>query len=144
MVATLAAVSPAPSSAQEKVAPHERVAAPGAPVFVELAPITVPVIEGSAVTRQVSVVLSLELEGGQSEADLDAKKRALTDAFLQDRYGMFAQRSGAARVADQRTVKARLSRTATRVLGPGVVREILVEQLYEQARPDSGAGAPRR
>ncbi len=101
-------------------------------------------IEGSAVTRQVSVVLSLELEDGQSEAALDAKKRALAAAFLQDLYGMFAQRSGAARVADQRTVKARLSRTATRVLGPGVVREILVEQLYEQARPDSGTGAPRR
>lgn len=48
---------------------------------------------------------------------------------------MFAQRSHADQVAEQHSIKERLSRTALRILGPGVVREILIEEIYEQPGP---------
>jgi hypothetical protein len=95
----------------------------------------IPVIEGDEVTRSVSVGVVLELAEGQTAASIEAKRPVLVDAFYRELYGMFAQRSGADRIAEDRTVKERLGRTADRVLGPGVVREVLIQQLFEQQRP---------
>lgn len=108
---------------------------PGAATFVEWPTFNIPVIEGSAATRRVSPMLALELEKGQPDDALDEKKPVLIDAFFQDLYGMFAQRSHDDRVAEQQSIKERLSRTAVRILGPGVVREILIEQIYERRGP---------
>lgn len=114
----------------EKLAP-----APGGPAFVKLPLFSIPVIEGDKVTRQVAVGIVLELGAGQTLADLKPKENVLIDAFLRELYGIFAQRSGADRIADQHTLKERLGRTADRVLGSGVVRQVLIQQLFEQNRP---------
>src|SRR5262249_44253370 len=96
------------------------------PLFV------IPVIEKDQVTRQVSLGIALELADGQEPDSIDPKKPVVVDAFLSDLYGMFAQRGGASRIAEQGSIKARLARTADRVLGPGVVRQVLIQQLYER------------
>ena len=95
----------------------------------------IPVIEGDKVTRQVTVGIALELAEGLKPASIDEKKPAVIDAFLRDLYGMFAQRSGASRIANQQSIKQRLTQTADRVLGAGTVRQVLVLQLLEQERP---------
>ena len=108
---------------------------PGGPPFVKLPLFSIPVIEGDKVTRQVAIWIVLELAEGQSAATLEPKERQLIDAFLRDLYGMFAQRSGANRIAIQASIKERLARTADNVLGPGIVKQVLIQQLYEQERP---------
>lgn len=99
------------------------------PLFV------IPVIEGDEVTRSVSVGVVLELAEGQTATSIEPKRPVLVDAFYRELYGMFAQRSSADRIAEDRTIKERLARTADRVLGPGVVREVLIQQLFERERP---------
>jgi hypothetical protein len=135
-----AALSVAPPALAQAATEHKDALAepqkvPGAPTFVELPIFHIPVIEGSAVTRRVSLLLALELEKGQPDDALDQKKPLLIDAYFQDLYGMFAQRSHADRVAEQQSIRERLSLTTVRILGPGVVHQVLIEQLYEQPGP---------
>jgi hypothetical protein len=102
------------------------------PAFVKLPLFNIPVIEGDKVTRQVRVGLALELVEGLKADSIDEKKPAVIDAFFRDLYGMFGQRSQTPRVAVERSIKQRLAQTAERVLGPGMVRQVLILELLER------------
>lgn len=104
------------------------------PVFMKLPPIVLPVFEGRAVTRQASLVLSLELAKGKAEEEVAPQQRRLVDAFIADLYQVYDERSGTERVIDSQTVKSRLQASADRVLGAGVVREVLIQQAFERPR----------
>jgi hypothetical protein len=108
--------------------------APSAPVFVDFSPIILPVIGQNRVTERVGIVLALELAQGKVPASVEAKRRILTDAFISDLYGIFQQRAALHQVADGKLIKARLLQTANRVLGPGVVKDVLIQKLFEQPR----------
>ena len=102
------------------------------PTFVKLPLFNIPVIEGDQVTRQITVGVALELAEGLKANSIDEKKPEVIDAFLRDLYAMFAQRSGTSRIAIQASIKQRLTQTAERVLGPGLVRQVLVVELLER------------
>jgi len=102
------------------------------PTFVKLPLFNIPVIEGDKVTRQVTVGVALELVEGVKADSIDEKKPAVIDAFFRDLYGMFGQRSQISRVAVEGSIKQRLRQTADRVLGQGMVRQVLVLQLLER------------
>jgi len=104
------------------------------PDFVDIQPIVLPVIERDAVTRQVGIVVTLELTGGQRAGDVEPKRRQLTDAFIRELHAIYGWRSGSDRVVDQELIKRRLLITADTVLGRGVVHAILIRQLLEQGR----------
>jgi hypothetical protein len=104
------------------------------PTFIALAPIVLPVFEGNVVARQAGVLLSLELVEGKSEADVEPQRRRLVDAFISDLYALFEQRHGADRVIDAPAIKQRLGATADRILGPGIVRAVLIQQAFERPR----------
>src|SRR5579872_3030900 len=106
-------------------------AVPG-PVFVKLPLFNIPVIEGDKVTRQVTVGVAFELVEGVKAESVDEKKPALIDAFFRDLYSMFGQRSGISRVAVEASIKQRLGQSADRVLGPGIVRQVLILELLER------------
>jgi len=105
---------------------------PGAPVFVDIRPLTLPVIEGNTVRRQIGVLLTLELNEGHVKHEAEEHDRELTDAFITELRRMYAWRASADRVADERLVKQRLHAAADRILGAGVVRDVLIRQLIEQ------------
>jgi hypothetical protein len=109
-------------------------AAPGdnEPSYVRFDPIFVSVIEGNRVTRQVGTTLVLELAQGQAKADIEAKRKQLTDAFFQELYGFFQTRAGARGKIDERYLKKRLLATASKVVGPHAIKEVLIEQLFER------------
>lgn len=95
-------------------------------------PIVLPVIEGSAVTRQVGILLTLELAKGQLASGVEPKRRQLTDAFITELYRLYGWRAGERRVVDEKLLKQRLQVTADQVLGQGVVHAILIRQLIVQ------------
>jgi flagellar basal body-associated protein FliL len=130
-LAVLLAASPA------LAAEHEGGAAPkppAGPVFVKLSPIVLPVIEANAVTRQVGILVTLELAEGQSLQTIEPKRRQLRDAFITELYRIYGWRSTADHVVNEALIKASLARAADRVLGAGVVRAVLIGQLLEQER----------
>jgi hypothetical protein len=113
-----------------KAAPVE-----GVPDFVDLEPIVLPVIEHDRVTRQVGVMLTLELGDGQAAASVEPKRLQLKDAFIRDLHVIYSARSTADRVVDEGIIKKRLLHTAEIVLGKGVVHAVLVRRIVEQRRP---------
>jgi hypothetical protein len=121
---TVRAASDSPSGKGE--------ADPNAPVFVKLPIFQIPVIERDQVTRRVSVAVALELVQGMTQDNVTPKQPLLIDAFLSDLYAIFSQHANFSRVADDRLIRTRLQQIADRILGPGVVRQVLIEQLFEQ------------
>ena len=106
----------------------------GVPDFVDIQPIILPVIERNDVTRQVGIVVTLELAEGQHADAVEPKRRQLTDAFIRELHTIYGWRSGSDRVVDEQLIKRRLLSTADGVLGRGVVHAVLVRQLLEQGR----------
>ena len=104
----------------------------GVPDFVELQPIVLPVIERNAVTRQVGILLTLELAEGQAAATIEPKRRQLMDAFIRELHAIYSMRSSTGRVVDEGIIKQHLLRTSDGILGKGVVHAILVKRLVEQ------------
>ena len=113
-------------------APGEKPSVPDGPLFVKLPIFQIPVIQHDQVRLQVSVTIALELVQGVGADSIDPKKPLLIDAFLRDLYAIFAQRADAPRVADDKLIRIRLQQIADTVLGPGIVRQVLIEQLFEQ------------
>jgi flagellar FliL protein len=114
--------------------PKGEVAVEG-PTFVKLPPIVLPVFDSqNKVTRQAGLVLALELNPGKTEADVEPNRRKLYDAFITDLYTLYDQTGGAGRVIEPGLIKQRLQETSDRVLGPGIVHEVLIQQAFERAR----------
>lgn len=105
------------------------------PVYVEFNPILLPIVGDGRVDQMVNIVFALEV------ADQEAANRAialaprLNDAFLQALYGTLHRREvmhdG---VLDLTAIKRRLIEESNRVLGEGVVRDVLVQMVSQQQR----------
>jgi flagellar protein FliL len=105
------------------------------PVFVTLNPIVLPVFEGNKVTRRASIGLALELEKGKSEADVEKLRPKLIDAFITDLHDLYEERRHEPRIIEPSIVKPRLQETANRVLGPGIVHDVLIQSAMEGRQP---------
>lgn len=105
------------------------------PAFIKMAPIVLPIFnKDNKVTRQAGLVLALELEPGKTAGDLEPNERKLRDAFITDLYALFEQNAGADHVMDVALIKQRLQDTSDRVLGPGFVHAVLIQQAFERSR----------
>ena len=122
------------ADAADRDAPPQTAAIANAPSYVRLEPIFVPIIESDQVKRQVGVTLMLELDDGVSKGDVEAKRMPLYDAFFRDLYGYFQDRVGVGGHVDQPYLKARLLRTTNHVMGAKLVKEVLIEQLFERPK----------
>ncbi len=62
-----------------------------------------------------------------------AKWRRLHSAFLNDLHGVLSLRYGSGRPLNAPAVKQRLKRRADRILGPGVVKEVLIQRVQKRS-----------
>ena len=112
---------------------HEKVEAPppvpaGPPVFVNVGPLTVPVLGAERIDQFVTLMVALELTDLTSAENVRAQAPRLTDAFLTTVYGAIA--SGKAMtggVLDVAQVKLKLNDACVKVLGKGMVRDVLIQ-----------------
>jgi flagellar protein FliL len=130
----LALALASPSQGADRSDPRRKEPLPGMPVFIDMQPIVLPVIEGSNVMGQVGVLVTVELVQGRTAEEVEEKQRELTDAFITELYRIYGWRSGADRVIAETLVKRHLRATADRILGKGVVQAILIRQLVEHDR----------
>jgi len=107
----------------------------GAPSYVRFPAIFIPIIQGDRVTRQIGVTLVLELAKGHEKQPVEEKRLQLNDAFVRDLYAFFQQRSAVrANDIDELYLKDRLLKVADNVIGDEAVREVLIEQFFEQKK----------
>ena len=128
------AVSPNLADAADRAEAPQTAGIAGAPSYVRFEPIFIPIIEGDQVKRQVGVTLMLQLADGVTKGDVEGKRIPLYDAFFRDLYGYFQDRVGVAGHVDQPYLKARLLKTTNRVIGTKLVKEVLIEQLFERQK----------
>ncbi|MGQ0662614.1 MAG: hypothetical protein ACT4P2_03300 [Pseudomonadota bacterium] len=109
-------------------------------LFIRMNPMVVPFLRPNGeVSRQMSFVFVLELA---DESVRDAAYQGMpriTDAFMRDLHVLAASPRAAERGIDFVRLKRRLLASALGILGPDVVRDVLIEHAMERfldsARP---------
>lgn len=91
----------------------------------------VPIIEGNAVTRQITLLVTLETVGAANRDKLMEKRSQLQDVFLRDMYGVLAV-SRPNGVSYDEAIRTRLRRAGDQVVGAGVIGNILVKTTYDR------------
>ena len=77
----------------------------------------------------------LELKEGEEKQPVEEKRLRLTDAFMRDLYVFFQQRSGMkSNDIDEMYLKDRLLKVADNVIGDQMIREVLIQQFFEQKK----------
>src|ERR1700733_8020328 len=130
LLLAIAVLATAPALAADRSAVVMPV--PGQPYFVQMAPIFVPVIAQHSISRQVSIAVAGEIADGAKAKDVDEKRPELNDAFLGDIYGYVQQRGGVGAPQGETALKHRLRDTAQRVLGEIAVKDVEIEEFFEQ------------
>ena len=113
---------------EEKVEESPPPAPSGPPVFVNIGPLTVPVLGAERIDQFVTLMVALELSDMITAEAVRAQAPRLTDAFLTTIYGAIASgkvMSGG--VLDVPQVKSKLGESASKVLGKGVIRDLLIQ-----------------
>jgi len=107
---------------------------PGQAYYVQLAPMFVPVVAKTGIPRQVSIAVAIEIADGADAKGVEEKRPQLGNAFLDDIYRYVQQRGGIGAPAGEGALKELLLATAQRLLDPVAVKEIEIEEFFQQAR----------
>ncbi len=95
--------------------------------YIEMDPLTAPFIRDGVFAQYVVLVINLEVASEDAIEAVREKKPRLRDAFVSELHALAAIRSPRQRLINLARVKARLLAGANRILGPGVVRDVLVQ-----------------
>lgn len=99
--------------------------------FVEMDALNIPVMRNGVVVNYVILTLSLETIGSENEERVEAYMPRLRNAFLTDLLGYFATVPVEDRIMVQ-AIKRRLNVLSARVVGEGVVTDILIQNAMKQ------------
>jgi flagellar FliL protein len=105
----------------------------GIPVFVNIGPVTVPVLAADRVDQFVTLLVAVEVADAAAADYVRAQGPRLTDAYLTSLYG--AVGSGMlieAGLLDLEQVKERLNAASRRVLGQDAFRDVLVQVVTQR------------
>lgn len=103
-----------------------------APFFVHMDSLVVPVIRNNQVERHVMLTLALEVGDNHSRSRVQKAKNQIRDAFVRDLHGYMRVMLIRSHDDFLRLLKVRLLRVVAGVMGPGVVREVLIQQAAER------------
>ena len=101
------------------------------PVFVTFEQIIVPVIRDGYIDKHVRLVVVLEAAGEENAAALHAKKLRLRDAFIRDLHAVTSRRTQGDNLSLE-LVKRRFLAVTRRIVGPDVVRDVLIKGAFER------------
>ena len=125
------------STDKPKTGPEEEIGLVVAPFFVRLDGLNIPVIRELRVERHLLFSIALEVGDSRARHDVWMALPVLRDAFVRDLHGFVRLIRFEDETNYLTTVKARLHKVCDRVLGPGVVKAVLVQEMNER-RIDGG------
>lgn len=101
--------------------------------FVELDPLILPIIDENGVSQTVSLVVAIEVADAATAAKVEGMSPRLTDAFIQDMYGVLnkqaALKGGVIQVG---VLKEKLNKASHRILGDDVVQDVLLQVVQQR------------
>ena len=102
--------------------------------YMEMKPLLIPIINNRGLSQQINLVIFIEVPTGTLE-DAKLYQPRLTDAFIQDLYGVLGAGYGLVNgnVVDVRILKKRMMAVTKKVLGEDSVNDVLL-QVVQQHR----------
>lgn len=101
--------------------------------FVQLDPLILPIVDSNGVSQIVSIVVVIEVEGSKNQEKVIKLQPRLKDAYIQELYGVLnrhaALKGGVIQVS---MIKERLSQISHRVMGDGVVHDVLLQVVQQR------------
>lgn len=108
-------------------------AGPGDPIYVDLAPMVLPVIDGDRIQQVLQFTVTMQVADEKAAEHIRAEKPRLTDAFIQDLYGALDRRRVLdGKVLDIERLKDELKRVSLGVLGDNGVQDILIQRVSQR------------
>lgn len=98
-----------------------------------LQPFSVTVMRDGKIKGILTLTLTVETKGGENMGKVMARRYELHDAFLRDIHGVAAFARADGRTIDPRVVKTRLMAISGRILGEGVVEDVLVVSMFNRS-----------
>lgn len=96
------------------------------PVYVEMQPLSAPVMRNKRVRYYIHMKVSLQVAGEEAKLKVYQHMPRLRDAFVRELHARSVTRGRDDQSVDFGTVKARLLAQSESVLGAGVVTDVLV------------------
>jgi hypothetical protein len=116
---------------------------PQQPDFVELAPLTFPVMHDGQVSRLMTFVVSLEILGKDAQAAAVRRKPALRDAFYSELHALYGYRFVREHDGRIELIKRRLLKAGRQVVG-GELRGVYIQSLNRQPQQQAELPDPAR
>lgn len=98
-------------------------------IYAKVGQIAVPVFRDGALHAQLIADFQLEVTSDQAQTEVYRRAAELRDAYLSELYDMADRVARGHEVIDLDRLKLRLEAITTRVLGPGLVRAILIQNV---------------
>jgi hypothetical protein len=103
------------------------------PIYVDMAPLVLPVIDGGRVDQVIQVTLVMEVADEAAAEKIRIAKPRLEDAFLQDLYGAIDRhRLLDGQVVDVSRLRDELTRSSIGVLGQKSFNKILIQRIAQR------------
>jgi flagellar basal body-associated protein FliL len=100
--------------------------------YVGLDTFLAPVVEGRRISKYIAVGIILELYSVDHKPLVYDNMTPLRNAFIDDFVFQAQMNSGTAETLHLRRVKTRFRTLATRILGPDIVKEVLISHVLDR------------
>lgn len=103
-------------------------------VFVDMDPLAIPVFQGNKVAATIQILVKLETNSEDNAAIIRDRMPVITDAFVRDLHSFMPRLLKAKERVDVLIIKQRLKMVADKVVGKGLIQNVLVQSILDQPR----------
>ncbi|MFV3073683.1 flagellar basal body-associated FliL family protein [Niveispirillum fermenti] len=123
---------PKPGHEGEQEEPKKR-ERKGPPAFASVGPMIVPILGAKTVEQNIMVTVSLEVDDDAAREQIRQQNPRLVDAYVQALYGGIDKGQVIdGQVLNIPALKAKLQEATDKVLGPGVVHDVLIQSVSQR------------
>jgi flagellar protein FliL len=102
------------------------------PTFVKLDPLVVPVMDSEGISQTISMMIVFEVTDEEAGKKLESLKPRLKDAMITNMYGLMNHQAALDKgVLQVGYVKQRLNAIAQKVMGDGVIKDVLLQMVQQ-------------
>ena len=102
------------------------------PIHFTLPTFHVPIIKGERIVSHVNIRITIETLGYTNRDKVISKRRRLYNAFLRDLHGVMGLRYRQGITFHAKGVKVRLMKIANKIHGKGIIKDILIDRIYQR------------
>lgn len=101
--------------------------------FVQMSPLTLPILDKNGVSQIISIVVSLEVKDEIVAKEVERLTPRLKDAYIQDMYGVLTKQAAmAGGVIQVGYIKNRLNQVTAKVMGKDRVNDVLLQVVQQR------------